>query len=165
MLWFICFLSHKFPHMKTRQNTCGKKKCSSAYIYGNFQWADKFAQTFVIFTPRIFLCSPNLTSIYSWCEILRSRIKSNSFVEIDRFTNYLQKVMPERISNIRMFFFFFFFKIGTTLAFRYSVKMNRQDKRHLPKMHTLVVTMNWNQFRNIFRIRYRIYCQRFELSH
>ena len=60
ILCYGCFVSShiKFPHMKTWQNTCDNK-FSSAYIYGNFQWADKFAQIFVIFTPRIFLCSPN----------------------------------------------------------------------------------------------------------
>ena len=31
-------------------------------------------------------------------------MKSNSFVEIGWFTNYLQKVMQGRISNVRMFF-------------------------------------------------------------
>ena len=73
-------------------------------MYGNFQWTDKFAQTFVIFTPRIFFVLPNLTSFHSWCEILQSRIKSNSYVEIGLFTNYLQEVMPKRISNIWMDF-------------------------------------------------------------
>ena len=28
--------------------------------------------------------------------------------------------------------------------------MNKQDKRHLPKMHTQVVTMNWNRFVILF---------------
>ena len=46
-----------------------------------------------------------------------------------------------------------------------SVMMKRRDKRHLPKMYTLVVTMNWNWFRNIFRNRFRIFYHRFELSH
>ena len=41
-----------------QKNTCSDKY-SSAYMHGNFQWADKFAQTFVLFTPGIFLCSPN----------------------------------------------------------------------------------------------------------
>ena len=36
--------------------------------------------------------------------MLQSQIKSNFFVEIGRFTISLQKVMPERISNIRMVF-------------------------------------------------------------
>ena len=50
-------------------------------------------------------------------------------MKTDRLTNYLRKVMPERISDIRM-------------ASQYSIIMNRQDKRGLPKMHTLVVAMN-----------------------
>ena len=87
------FFSHKFPHVKTRQNTCCNR-CSSANMYGNFQWPDKFAQTFVIFTPGFFFVLPTLTSFQSWCEILQSRIKSNSFVKIGRCISYLQKVMP-----------------------------------------------------------------------
>ena len=42
---------------------------------------------------------------------------------------------------------------------------SKMDKRHLPKMHTQVVTMNWNRFRNNFRIRFGIYYKRCELSH
>ena len=43
--------------------------------------------------------------------------------------------------------------------------MNNPDKRHLPNMYTLVVTMNWNRFRNSFRIRFCIFYNRSELSH
>ena len=42
--------------------------------------------------------------------------------------------------------------------------MNKPDKRHLPKMYTLVITMNWNRFRNSFRIRFCIFYNRSELS-
>ena len=61
----------------------------------------------MIFTPRIFFSFVfvlTLTSIYSSFEILQSRIKSKSVVETSRLTNYLRKVMPERISDIRMGF-------------------------------------------------------------
>ena len=70
------FFSHKFPHVKTRQNTCCNR-CSSANMYGNFQWPDKFAQTFVIFTPGIFLCSPNfnLFSKLMWNFTVANKIK------------------------------------------------------------------------------------------
>ena len=46
-----------------------------------------------------------------------------------------------------------------------SVMMKRGRQRHLPNLCTLVVTMNWNRFRNIFRIRFRIFYNRSELSH
>ena len=49
-----------------------------------------------------------------------------------------KKVMLEKISNIRVGFLYFV----TNLASKYSVLMNKQDKKHLPKMHTQVVTMN-----------------------
>ena len=69
-----------------------------------FNELKNFAQTLVIFTPRIFFVLSTLTGIYSSCEILRSRIKLKSFVETDRLTNYLRKVMPERISDIEIGF-------------------------------------------------------------
>ena len=56
------------PHSHTNTNTpsyntmsrhkpwnVGQPTC--VHVYGNFQWADKFAQTFVIFTPRFFFSS------------------------------------------------------------------------------------------------------------
>ena len=50
-----------------------------------------------------------------------------------------------------------------------GVQIFRNDEkarqRHLPKMYTLVVTMNWNRFRKIFRIRFCIFYNRSELSH
>ena len=49
-----------------------------------------------------------------------------------------------------------------------GVQIFRNDEkvrqRHLPKMYTLVVTMNWNRFRKIFRIRFCIFYNRSELS-
>ena len=101
-----------------------------------------------------------LTSFQSWCEILQSRIKSKSFVEIGRLTNYLQKVIPARISNVRLVF---------VIRNNSGVQIFRNDEkarqRHLPKMDTLVVTMNWNRFLNSFRIRFCIFYNRSELSH
>ena len=50
-----------------------------------------------------------------------------------------------------------------------GVQIFRNDEkarqRHLPKMYTLVVTMNWNRFRKIFRTRFCIFYNRSELSH
>ena len=50
----------------------------------------------------------------------------------------------------------------------FGVQIFRNDEtarqRHLPKMYTLVVTMNWNRFRKIFRIRFCIFYNRSELS-
>ena len=50
-----------------------------------------------------------------------------------------------------------------------GVQIFRNDEkvrqRHLPKMYTLVVTMNWNRFRKTFRIRFCIFYNRSELSH
>ena len=120
-----------------------------------------------------FFVLPTLTSFQSWCEILQSRIKSNSFVEIGRFTNYLQKVIPARSSNVRLFFcflfLFFFFVFVFVIHNNSGVQIFRNNEkarqRHLPKMYTLVVTMNWNRFRNIFRIRFCIFYNRSELSH
>ena len=89
-----------------------------------------------------------------------SRIKSNSFVRIGRCTNYLQKVIPARISNVHWFF---------VIRNNSGVQIFRNDEkarqRHLPKMYTLVLTMNWNRFRKIFRIRFCIFYNRSELSH
>ena len=49
-----------------------------------------------------------------------------------------------------------------------GVQIFRNDEkvrqRYLPKMYTLVVTMNWNRFRKIFRIRFCIFYNRSELS-
>ena len=78
-----------------------------------------------------------------------------------------KKVIPAGISNVRLFFFFFFFFF--VIRNNSGVQIFRNDEKarqkHLPKMYTLVVTMNWNRFRNIFRIRFRILCNRSELSH
>ena len=50
-----------------------------------------------------------------------------------------------------------------------GVQIFRNDEkarqRHLPKMYTLVVTMNWNRFRKMFRIRFCIFYNRSELTH
>ena len=81
-------------------------------------------------------------------------------MEIGRCTNYLQKVIPARISNVRLFF---------VIRNSSGVQIFRNDEkarqRHLPKMYTLVVTMNWNRFRKMFRIRFCIFYNRSELSH
>ena len=49
-----------------------------------------------------------------------------------------------------------------------GVQIFRNDEkarqRHLPKMYTLVVTMNWNRFRKMFRIRFCIFYNRSELT-
>ena len=55
-----------------QKNTCSDKY-SPVYMYGNFQWANKFARTFVIFTPEIFLCSPNFNLFSKLYVIFYSR--------------------------------------------------------------------------------------------
>ena len=52
-----------------------------------------------------FFVLPTLTSFHSWCEILQSRIKSTSFVEIGRCTNYLQKLCQKESVTSRVDFF------------------------------------------------------------
>ena len=103
-------------------------------------------------------CSTPLTSFQSWCEILQSRIKSNSFVEIGRCTNYLQKVIRELVTSD------WFFVIRNNSGVQIFRNDEKVRQRHLPKMYTLVVTMNWNRFRKIFRIRFCIFHNRSELS-
>ena len=161
MLRFVSCSPIDNSHIYEDQKNACCDKYSSAYTYGNFQWPDIFAKSFVIFTPGIFLfVLPTLTSFQSWCEILLSRIKSNSFVQVGRCTNYLQKVTPARISNVRLVFFVIRNNPGVQI-FRNDEKARQ---RHLPKMYTLVVTMNWNRFRKIFRIRFCIFYNRSELS-
>ena len=134
-------------------------------MYGNFQWADKFTKSFVIFTPGIFLCSPNfkIFSKLMWNFTVANKIKF--FWWNWSIYKYLQKVIPATISNVRLFFFFFFFFVIRNNS---GVQIFRNDEkarqRHLPKMYTQVVTMDWNRFRNIFCIRFRIFYNSFELS-
>ena len=130
-------------------------------MYGNFQWADKFAKSFVIFTPGIFLfSSPNFNVFSKLMWILQSRIKSNPFVKIGRCTNYLQMLYQRELVTSDCFFFVIRNNSGVQI-FRNDEKARQ---RHLPKMYTLVVTMNWHRIRNIFRIRFRIFYNRSELS-
>ena len=57
---------------------------------------------------------------------------------------------------------------GRNNATSSGVQIFRNDEkvrqRHLPKMYTLVVTMNWNRFRKFFRIRFCFFYNRSELS-
>ena len=95
-----------------------------------------------IYAWVFFFVLPTLTSFQSWGEILQSRIKSNSFVEMGRCTNYLQNVIPARISNVRL--------VRNNSGVQIFCNDEKARQRHLPKMYTLVVTMNWNRFCNIF---------------
>ena len=59
----------------------------------------------------------------------------------------------------------FFFVIRNSSGVQIFRNDEKARQRHLPKMYTLVVTMNWNRFRKIFRIRFCIFYNRSELSH
>ena len=58
-----------------------------------------------------------------------------------------------------------FFVIRNNSGVQIFCNDEKARQRHLPKMYTLVVTMNWNRFRKIFRIRFCIFYNRSELSH
>ena len=58
-----------------------------------------------------------------------------------------------------------FFVIRTNSGVQIFRNDEKARQRHLSKMYTLVVTMNWNRFRKIFRIRFCIFYNRSELSH
>ena len=59
------FCRNKFGLLLVQGYFKGPKECMlwqiflSLHVWHFFQWADKFTKSFVIFTPGIFLCSPN----------------------------------------------------------------------------------------------------------
>ena len=58
-----------------------------------------------------------------------------------------------------------FFVIRNSCGVQIFRNDEKARQRHLPKMYTLVVTMNWNRFRKMFRIRFCIFYNRSELTH
>ena len=57
-----------------------------------------------------------------------------------------------------------FFVIRNSSGVQIFRNGEKARQRHLPKMYTLVVTMNWNRFRKMFRIRFCIFHNRSELT-
>ena len=129
-------------------------------MYGNFQWADKFTKSFVIFTPRIFLCSPNF-NIFSklvWNSTVANKIK----FFCGNWSMY--KIIYKKLYQRELVTSDLFFVIRNNSGVQIFRNDEKARQRHLPKMYTVVVTMNWNRFRKIFRIRFCIFYNRSELS-
>ena len=129
-------------------------------MYGNFQWADKFTKSFVIFTPGIFLCSPNfnLFSKLMWNFNSRELNQILLWKLVDVQIIYKKLYQRELVTSD------WFFVIRNNSGVQIFRNDEKARQRHLPKMYTLVVTMNWNRFRKIFRIRFCIFYNRSELS-
>ena len=131
-------------------------------MYGNFQWADKFTKSFVIFTPGIFLCSPNFNLFSKLMCNFTVANKIKIFCWNWSINKLFTKSYYQRELVTSDWFFFVIRNNSGVQIFRNDEKARQ---RYLPKMYTLVVTMNWNRFRNIFRIRFFIFYNRSELSH
>ena len=111
--------------------------------------------------PGIFLCSPtfNLFSKLMWNFTVANKIK----FFCGNWSMY--KLFTKKLYQRELVTSDWFFVIRNSSGVQIFRNDEKARQRHLPKMYTLVVTMNWNRFRKIFRIRFCIFYNRSELSH
>ena len=117
-------------------------------------------KSFVIFTPGSFRCSPNfnLFSMLMWNFTVANKIKFFCW-------NWLMyKLFTKKLYHRELVTSDCFFVVRNNSGVQIFHNDEKARQRHLPKMYTMVVSMNWNRFRNIFRIRFRIFYNRSELS-
>ena len=63
-------------------------------------------------------------TICNFDDLINSRIKSKPYVETRRFTDYLRKLFPERISDIRM---------GFVIRYKFGIPITYKSQKGLTK--------------------------------